>query len=250
MAGKRYKGKACAYCRRPGVSTTNDHVIARAFFLEGNRDALPQVPACVNCNNKKSLLENYVAAALMIGSNHPEAQRYRRERVRPRLLKNAKLREELQLYAPFEWVRVDGVLQRMKPVRIDAGRITELVRLIVLGLYHRHFGGPLASEFLVDANMYSPEHEAALMADFAPFFPAGTIHYTVDLGRGGFVYTATQSPYNAGLTLWQLMWHGGIPLYGQGGEGTNRWWAITRPTSAAVAAEQERLGIPASPPGL
>ena len=40
---------------------------------------IPQVAACARCNNEKSELEGYVGTVLLIGSRHPEANRYRRE---------------------------------------------------------------------------------------------------------------------------------------------------------------------------
>ena len=235
---KRYKGKACAYCRQPGTSSTNDHVIARAFFLEEDRSGLPQIPACAACNIAKSKLEGYVAATLMMASEHPEGDRYRQEKVRPRLLANAKLRDELKLDAPFEWVRVNGVLQQMKAVRIDATQVSALMRVIVLGLYRHHFGAPLPTNFLVDVKMYPPEREAGLLAGLASFFPAWSPAHAVDLGRGSFVYAVRQSPGHAALTLWQLAWHGGIRLHGLEQTSADSWWAVTRPSPEAVALAQ------------
>ncbi len=89
-ASKRYKGKDCAYCGEPASSSTNDHVVPRSFFIDTDRGPglnTPQVPACARCNNEKSALEGYVGTALLIGSRHPEANRYRREKVGPRLVK-------------------------------------------------------------------------------------------------------------------------------------------------------------------
>ena len=247
---KRYKGKACAYCGAAASSSTNDHVIARAFFLEEDRGTLPHVPACAPCNNRKSQLEHYVSATLMIGSQHPDGNRYRQNLVRPRLDANAKLRRELKLDEPFEWLNINGVLQRMKAIRIDAGKVTELMHLIVLGLYQHHFGAPLSTDFLVDAKMYPPERESALFASVAPFFPAESVAHEVSLGRGSFIYSVLQSPANLSFTVWQLRWHGGIRLHGEDDAGTDRWWAFTRPTQEAVRLAQERMGAPAKPDGL
>lgn len=233
-ASKRYKSKACAYCGKPGCSSSNDHVVARAFFLEEDRRKLPQVPACLECNNHKSKIENYVAATLMMASEHPEANRYRQEKVRPRLAANLKLVHELRLNAPLEWVSVNGVVRQMKRIRIDASQVNELMRLIVKGLYCYHFGKPLGDDYLVDASMYPADREPALAASFSDFFRPESARFSTDLGRGSFIYTVVQSVDHDDLTMWQMAWHGGISLYGEDGESAKRWWAFTRPTQEAV----------------
>lgn len=60
---KKYKGKICVYCA-DAISVTGDHVFAREFFLETQRDNLPQVPACEKYNNRKSVLEHYLTTVL------------------------------------------------------------------------------------------------------------------------------------------------------------------------------------------
>lgn len=237
-ASKRYKGKDCAYCGKPGSSSTNDHVVAQSFFLDDERATgldLPQVPACSSCNNEKSRLENYVVSAVLIGSRHPESQRYRSEKIVPRLIRNRKLQAELNIASPPSWINVNGVLQQLHVVKIDSDKITRLLEMIVRGLYRYHYGKPLPSEMIPDARMIRPEDEPAMWAGISEYFPPEIPRIVRDLGRGSFTYTCVQSPAHDGFTAWVLGLHGNIRLHGPDGS-ADHWWCITRPKAEALAA--------------
>lgn len=242
-ASKRYKGKACPYCGIDGISATADHVIAREFFFEEDRANLPKVPACEACNNRKSKLETYVTAVLMIGSRHVEADRYRQQMVRPRIEANKKLQKELKLDDPPQWVNIGGVLQSMHAVHVDAAMINELTQLIVRGLYMHHFQTALSPDFYPDATMFHPDHEVAMWARVSDYFPSEAERVAGNLGRGGFIYAGARSPANPNFSVWQLTWHGGIALHGEDGIGTDHWWAVTRPTEQAAEAARLRSGL-------
>lgn len=101
--------KGLRLLRRAGEHV--DHVVPRSFFLDAERGPglrVPQVAACARCNNEKSKLEAYVSSALLIASRHPEANRYRREKVAPRLDRNQKLRAELNVDARRSGLRSMG----------------------------------------------------------------------------------------------------------------------------------------------
>lgn len=241
-ASKRYKGKDCAYCGKPGCSTTNDHVVARSFFLDSERGSglnIPQVPACERCNNEKSKLEEYVGSTLLIGSRHPEASRYLREQVRPRLDRNQKRRRELNIDAPPVLTKVNGILQPVHAIRIDADKLIRLLQLIVRGLYRHHYGKSLPHEFTPDVSMFRPEAEASMWASVSHIFPPEVPRINCNLGRGSFIYSGMQSPANEGFTVWKIGFHGQIPLHGEDGS-ADYWWCMTRPTSEAVAATEAK----------
>lgn len=241
-ASKRYKGKDCAYCGGRGSSSTNDHVVPRSFFPNVERGfvlQLPQVPACQECNNKKSLLELYVGSSLLIGSKHPEANRYRSEKVRSRLERNRKLWNELNLDAPARWVKVNGVLQQVHQIKIDPDKIVQLLQMVVRGLYCYHYGKPLCHEMWPDVQMIRPEAEAAMWASVSHYFPAAVPRINRDLGNGTFRYSCVRSPANDGFTAWVMGLHGDIRLYGEDGS-SDHWWCMTRPTPEAVAAAKAR----------
>lgn len=183
-ASKRYKGKDCAYCGEPESSSTNDHVVPRSFFLDVERGPaldLPQVAACQKCNNEKSALELYVGSSLLIASEHPEASRYRWEKVRPRLERNRKLWNELKLDAPARWVSVNGILQPRHVVKIDPSKIEQLLQMIVRGLYRYHYGKPLSRDMRPHVQMIRPDAGAAMWASVAEYFPADVPRISRDL---------------------------------------------------------------------
>jgi hypothetical protein len=242
-ASKRYKGKDCAYCGEPGSTSTNDHVVPKSFFLDSERGQglrIPQVAACWRCNNEKSGLEGYVGSALLIGSRHPEANRYRREKVAPRLVKNKRLRKELDIDAPPSWTKVNGVWQQGHVIKVDPEKIQRLLQLIVRGLYCHHYGKPLPREMIPDVSMIRPEAEATMWASVSQFFPPYVPRINRVLGRGSFIYSCVQSPAHEGFTAWMIGLHGKIPLHGQDGS-ADHWWCITRPRPEAVAMARSRL---------
>jgi hypothetical protein len=68
---KKYINKPCAYCVG-NLSSEADHVFARGFFLPDDRDNLPKVPTCRECNKKKSELEHYLTTVLPFGARQGE----------------------------------------------------------------------------------------------------------------------------------------------------------------------------------
>lgn len=92
---KKYKGKVCVYCALDGASSGADHVLAREFFLPERRANLPKVPACGECNDRKSELEHYLTAVLPFGGNHPDSTALLSAGVPKRLAKNPKLHQTM-----------------------------------------------------------------------------------------------------------------------------------------------------------
>jgi hypothetical protein len=214
--------------------------------LDSERDSalrLPQVAACQKCNSEKSYLELYVGSSLLIGSKHPEGNRYRWEKIRPRLERNQKLWNELNLDAPPQWIHVNGVLQKMHEIKIDTGKVERLLQMIVKGLYCYHYGKPLSSDFWPHVQMIRPESEAVMWASVSHFFPASTPRINRELGRGTFRYSCVQSPANDGFSAWLLSLHGNIPVSGENGS-SDHWWCMTRPTREAVAVAQQLQSSP------
>jgi hypothetical protein len=54
--GKKLRGIVCICCAA-GPSTTGDYVFAREPFAKARSDNAPRVPACAECNGKRSELE-------------------------------------------------------------------------------------------------------------------------------------------------------------------------------------------------
>lgn len=168
-----------------------------------------------------------------------EGDRYRREKVAPRLERNRKLWIELNIEAPPQMVLINGILQPMHVLTVDNAKISALLDLIVRGLYCFHFGEPLPPSTTTDVSMIRPENEAVMWASLQNFFPPGTPRIDRNMGRGSFSYSCARSPFNYGFTAWVLSFHGNIKLHGQDGS-AEHWWCFTRPTPEAVAAEKIR----------
>ncbi len=83
---KKYKGKRCVYCQDNPSINQGDHVFARGLFLEIERHNPIKVPACDECNNKKSSIEHYLAS---FGGRHSGAEETLNSLVPTRLKKKS-----------------------------------------------------------------------------------------------------------------------------------------------------------------
>ena len=91
-----FKGQPCIYCLvRPSMNQ-GDHVFARQLFPVSERDNLPKVPCCDQCNNDKSRLEHYLVTVLPFGAQHADSLSNLKTMVPPRLVKNQRLNRELR----------------------------------------------------------------------------------------------------------------------------------------------------------
>src|SRR5689334_21043196 len=69
---KKYRGQKCPYCQH-GISNSDEHVLARKFFVIEDRGKLPKAPACTRCNGLKADLERYALEVLPFGARHHAA---------------------------------------------------------------------------------------------------------------------------------------------------------------------------------
>lgn len=139
MGSKKYQNKTCAYCGVEGASTTADHVFAREFFLGGKRDNIPKVPSCNSCNNKKSVLEHYLATLLPFGGSHENSSENLSQMVPKRLNKNKRLHRDLHANQRSGWYKIDsGIIVRSMTLPLEFEKLKELMNLIVRGLAYKH----------------------------------------------------------------------------------------------------------------
>jgi len=132
---KKYKGKVCVYC---GVNTsdTADHIFAREFFLQENRQNLPKVPACKKCNSEKSVLEHYATTVLPFGGRGKRTQDFLKTMVRKRLAKNYKLHVALFVGKQRRWRQAEsGVFVPGLTLPFDYSKIEQLY--IYIRIYRR-----------------------------------------------------------------------------------------------------------------
>jgi len=242
MASKRYVGKTCPYCRVPGSSTTRDHVVAREFFLIKDRDNLPIVPACQDCNEAKAALEHYALELMPFASRHPDAHRYNKEHLGPRLAKNQKLRASLVVHAEGTWEQHPaGFLVPTRSITIDMAKVTALFGMVMTGLFSFHFQEVLDPDWHVDVAMIDPDHEDKAIGPLMRYFQPPSALVEGNLGRGTFVYRGLRSRQPPGFSLWQFtlfgrMQFGGAPQHL--GRAFSKLSAITRPRQEAVTRVQ------------
>jgi hypothetical protein len=211
MASKKYHGKACSYCDRPGISIAPDHVLARKFCLEEDRQDLPQVPVCGECNTKKSALETYALTVLPLGSRHVDARKYSEENVGRRLQHNAHITSSLRLNSSGVWEQAtDGLLIPVYSLELDQDKIRELVGFIVRGLFRFHYGEPLNSKWIADATIIRPEGEEVVFKTISEQFGPFGERVSANLGRGTFIYQGYRSHRLKWISVWRCTFFDGL----------------------------------------
>jgi hypothetical protein len=205
MASKRFIGKQCAYCSRFGISKTADHVFARQFFVEKDRQNLPKVPCCEDCNGSKSALENYALTVLPLGSRHCDAKAYSEANIERRLRRNDAIRSRLSLQHTGLWEQQsNGLLLPIMSVDIDQEKICALFALIVKGLFMFHWGLALNEKWLADVTIIKPEGEKTVFGTLLEKIGPAQEVVQSNLGRGTFAYAGVRSATARWFSLWQF----------------------------------------------
>ena len=208
--GKRFKGETCAYCARPGVSATGDHVFARQFFPPGKRADLPQVPACEPCNRAKSTLEHYLTAVMPFGGAHADAAYMLNEMTPPRLAKNARLHRALAAGQSQTVLAKDGRLISAMVIPFESEKLADLFGYIARGLALHHFGLVIPAEHNVRAGMIRAAGEGV----FEQLLALDGERVRETLGDGAFAYEGLQSWSHPHLTVWKFRAYGGLRMAG------------------------------------
>lgn len=195
--------KACVYCTT-ARGTTRDHVIARGFFPVDQRNSIPLVPACADCNSLKAGLERYATAVLPFGATHAAAGPILSTMVPPRLQGNMKLTRALASGSKRRFVSYDyGVTWDTEmSLPVDGDAVSRLLNMIVRGLAYAEYG------------LLLPEADCLVRADF--LISAGRAMFdqlhaqqgnrtgVKDLGNGIFRYEGVQSKSCPQLTVWRM----------------------------------------------
>lgn len=225
---KRFVGKPCVYCLTNPSTRTGDHVFAREFFLPDQRDNLPKVPACTQCNNAKSALEHYLTAILPFGGRHAAAAASL-GMVPARLAKNLRLQRAIAGGTSNIWSEErSGILMPTMAVPFDSDRLHELFRFIIKGLMWHHWGVTMpAAEYDVKVLSLTRAGE-----EFFALLSSMRSKKTVreDIGDGTFVYRGMQGVDCPEFSLWECIAYGGARLTGDPAapnEGASRIGAIT-----------------------
>ena len=204
--GKKFKGKACAYCGT-GDAGTADHVFAREFFLLEDRNNLPKVPACPRCNREKSKLEHYATAVLPLAGRHPAAIQNCLENAPRRLQKNEPLRSELDRGRGQRWgTSPAGLIVPETTLPVDPKLLTGLYSYIAAGLSWYHWEvhvlpNNLAVQFLTS------ESDRCLRSTLIP--RPDCIPVERNLGNGTVIYNGFRLSSNfLGVAVWFISIYG------------------------------------------
>jgi hypothetical protein len=238
VVSKKYVGKPCAYCGE--VSTSADHVIARAFFLRVDRVDLPLVPACSGCNRTKSDLEHYVTTILPFGGRHNGAHAMLVDMVSPRLGKNKRLQRELARGWGRRWtLRESRLLEPTATLPVNPERLLSLFAWIARGLVFHHWGVRITAAHNVTATA-APADDAVVDQLFRLRTPAQML---VNLGNGTFIYEGAQTVDSPEITLWRFSIFGGVRLGSPDARGElgSRIIVVTRPPSSTACVADSLL---------
>lgn len=206
---KQFKEKTCVYCNKRKSIKQGDHVFARKFFLENERENLIKVPACNICNNEKSKIEHYLTAVLPFGGRHIDAKENLSNNVAPRLNKNKKLHRHLE--ANREYLNGDpttGELGRAMVLPFDGETYAKLFEYILKALVWHHW------------NMYIQENTILYSTSLSKFgeelFEKHIFSLTCEdritnvLGKNTFRYRGIQVPENKQITFWLFKVYNGL----------------------------------------
>jgi hypothetical protein len=197
---REFQGEICVYCGK-NPAETDDHLVARKFFLVERRNNLPKAPSCWSCNNRKSQCERYLMTVLPFGAKHPDARANLQEFVPRRLEKDAKLRRKLErgfAKSGGAWIPYDH-----KP-------LDELFEMVARGLAWQHFGLRLGDGYSVIASTFSNDGETL----FEHVISSSSKRVSGDLGNHTFMYEGAQAERCPELTVWRFWIYGGIDFGG------------------------------------
>lgn len=219
MTSKKYLGKTCVYCGRPDISGTADHVIARKFFFPADRINVPIVPACSDCNGKKSMLEHYVLSVLPMGSLHSAASETIQTQVGPRLARNDALRRTISLGTRVRLLMSpDGRWSEGMAVPFVGQKLADLCAYIAQGLTWHHWMVQLAPHAIVRGTFVSSE--ALHNFEWTWNQSEQTNRITGEYGDGVFSYRGVRGGENSKTTMWDMSFFGGVELADPARRGT------------------------------
>ena len=202
---KQYKGKNCAYCKAE-KSETADHVFPRELFLKNNRDGIPKVPACINCNNDKSKLEHYLATVLPFGGRHSDAAETLLNQVTKRLHRNKPLHQNLIDGVVPAWSPEDDGFEQSSGLPLEWPKLEKWMSYVVRGLNIHHWDHHLTPDIEIKTYSLSYKNENYLMDLVAE-------NRSIKVGNRTVEYVGFQTHENKNCTIWMMRLFGGIAVF-------------------------------------
>lgn len=219
LASKRFKGKTCVYCA-VNTSATGDHIFPRSLFSKVRRDNLPQVPVCDPCNNTKSELETYLATALALGGQHPDAQAMMGT-LPEKLLRNEKLRRELVEDMRPTSIEEPPPRPGLIPLqfRFRGEKLHDFLAYAAKGLLWHHWQVILPPEFIVRTVSLTRSGESLFASLLGNYARRTESH---NLGEGTIQYQGGQGRDYPEFSFWGFSIYGGIRFHGESAAASTR----------------------------
>lgn len=168
---KKTKVQQCVYCGEV-KETTKDHVIPKSLFTKPYPSNLITVPACLSCNNTKSLDDDLLRDMLttdFIGSQSPIAQKIFETKVMGSAARNSSLlvRTVLTQGRSEPFISKGGVYLGTYPtVTIDEERVSRMFHRIARGLYYDARKQRLPDGYMIEVLRHLPHDFEALLKEF------------------------------------------------------------------------------------
>jgi hypothetical protein len=169
-----------------------------------DREGIPLVPACRECNNAKARMEQQLTAVVPFGATHGRSSEILSTMVPPRLEKNLKLARTLSQSMTYRFVSSDygTTWDTQLVLPLEGEDLSKLLTMMVRGLAFAEYGVLL------------PETECFVRADF--LIGAGRAAFEQlhaqrgnrtgmkNLGHGIFEYEGVQATGEPQLTVWRM----------------------------------------------
>jgi hypothetical protein len=194
----------CAYCGSPDADT-DDHIPARSIYTLPGPANPPKVRSCRACNHGASGDDEYFRD-VVVRHRHisilPQAQRqlWAMFRAAGKPAKKPYARAILDSFVDTEVKTPAGLYLGHQPAyRVDAIRMTRIIRRYVRGLYCWEMGMRLPTSHVVEV-IANPEHVNQAQADIERLFQ-GANYTTVQEGVFWYARQATSNPATMGWLL-------------------------------------------------
>lgn len=190
------KETLCAICGE-NVATTTDHIPPKNLFVKP-RPALITVPACFDCNNKASGLDEelMIYISLQLGHEHERTKKLWKSKALKSILRNQRFQRELLGNMKKVWVTTEaGIMVEKRTAFLAKKAVYDGVfGRIVKGLYYHHYKAILGSDISIDLSplRYLTKETYEITKDL----PQNAI------GGNAFVYKYARTEENPKETLW------------------------------------------------
>jgi hypothetical protein len=157
------KNAECYLCGAP--ADTQDHIPPLGLFPTPRPDNLLTVPACLACNQNRSLDDEYFRVTVAAASrDSPQSTVLLHQRIIPRMRERpALILDFLKSVRQADVHSESGVyLGRGPAFTFDRPRIQTVIDKIVRGLFFKHANRRLANDYSVEEFAYCPKIETPL----------------------------------------------------------------------------------------